>query len=69
MKKILFLLALVFCVKSYAQDTATFTTIDTLNMTEAAYIDSAFGPLDTTRMSRLWEANYINQGFGNQPIS
>ncbi len=64
MKKILFLLALVFCVKSYAQDTATFTTVDTLNMTETVYIDSAFGSLDTTRMSTKYLLNRVPVNFG-----
>jgi len=61
MKKILLLLALLATINSYAQDSVHVTA--TLNMTEAVYIDSAFGGLDTMRMTTKYLLTSRNELF------
>ena len=64
MKNILLILALLCFIKSYAQDTAAFRATDTLHLTETVFIDSAFGSLDTTRMSTKYLLNRVPVNFG-----
>ena len=63
MKKILFhlLFALFFCRHSIA--TVVVTSADTLRMSEAICIDSAFGSLDTTRMSTKYLLDRVPAHF------
>src|SRR6185369_5159299 len=51
MKKILLIILLSYVMNAYSQDTIHVREVDTFHMSTATYVDSAFGMLDTTRIS------------------
>ena len=51
-------------VQVYAKDTIHVTETDTFHMSVATYIDSAFGSLDTTRISTKYLLDRVPGNFG-----
>jgi hypothetical protein len=64
MKKILLLLLSSSIIQCYAQDTIRVSEIDTFRMTESTFVDSAYGNLDTNRISTKYLLDRTLMNFG-----
>jgi hypothetical protein len=64
MKKIFLILFLWSITRVYAQDTISVSEIDTFRMTESTFVDSAYGNLDTNRISTKYLLDRTLMNFG-----